>query len=163
MAYLDILFTVFAIILLVVGIVGCFVPALPGPPLAWCGLLLAKFSSYNNIQIWLLIVTFAITVGVTIFDYFSPSILTKKAGGSKGSRTGATIGLIIGLFIGPWGIILGPFVGAFIGEYFSNNHEFKPAIKVAFAALLSFLVSTGIKLCAVFTFIWIYIFSFIYK
>ncbi len=160
MAFLDILFTVLAIVLFIVGIIGCFLPALPGPPLAWGGLLLAKFTSFNNIPVWLLIVTFIITAGATVFDYFSPTLLTKEAGGSKGSRTGSTVGLIVGLIIGPVGVIFGPFVGAFIGEYLNNEKQFKPALKVAFAALLSFLLTTGIKLLVVIIFIWIYIFSF---
>lgn len=160
MSFIEVLLTVFAIALLIVGVIGCFVPGIPGPPLAWGGLVLAKFTSFNNMPIWLLAVTLVITVGATIFDYFSPNILTKKAGGSKGAQTGATVGIIVGLFISPIGIFLGPFIGAFIGEFLNNNHEFKPAIKVAFAALLSFLVSTGVKLFVVVCFIWIYIFSF---
>lgn len=160
MTFLNVLLTVFAIAFFIVGIIGCFVPALPGPPLAWIGLFIAKFTSFNNIPLWLLIVTFAVVAGVTIFDYFSPTLLTKKAGGTKGATTGSTVGLIIGLFTGPWGVILGPFVGALIGEFLNNGKEFRPALKVAFWALLSFLLTTGIKLSVVMTFIWIYIFSF---
>jgi len=156
----SIFLCILAGLFLILGFLGTFVPVLPGAPLAWVGLLLAFFSSFNEISIVCLVITGVVAVAVSIFDNFLPVIMTNKIGGSKAATIGSTIGLIIGLFLAPWGIILGPFLGALAGEMLHSRGNFDASIKSAWGAFLGFLLGTGIKMIAVGFFIWIFIRSF---
>jgi len=143
---LDILLIVAAIVCLLVGIIGCVVPVLPGPPISWVGLLLLKFTNVCGSDIsWTWVIVWGIVViAVTILDYYIPVWGIKKAGGSKAGIWGATIGIIVGLFFAPWGIILGPFIGALIGELcIGKGHS--QSVKSAFGSFIGFLLSVGIK------------------
>lgn len=157
---LSILLTILAVILLIVGFLGTFIPVIPGAPLAWVGLLLAYFSSYNDISFVCLIITGVVAVAVSILDNVLPVLMTDKVGGSKAATVGSTIGLIIGFFLGPAGIIAGPFLGALVGEMIHSGGNFSTSIKAAWGAFLGFLLGTGIKMIAVGFFIWIFVRSF---
>ena len=154
---MDIGFLILAAVLLILGIIGCIVPMLPGPPLAWAGLLLAFFSSYTEYGLITLLITGTIAVVVTVLDTFLPALMTKKTNGSKAASRGATIGIIVGLFMGPFGVIFGPFCGALIGELIHNSEDFSKALKVAWGSFLGFLCGTGLKLLTVICFIWLFV------
>jgi uncharacterized protein len=145
----DYILLIFAIILMVLGIIGCLVPVLPGPPLSFLGLILLHFSKFADFSSTILITMGAIAVVVTILDYIVPVWGTKKFGGSKYGTRGATVGLIIGLFLGPVGIIIGPFFGAVVGELIFKD-DMKYAMKAGFGSLLGFLTGIGLKLAASF-------------
>ena len=142
---MDIFLLIFSAVLIIVGLVGCVLPILPGPPISYVGLLLLHISPYGNFSTKNLIFFAVISVLVTILDYVIPVWGTKKFGGSKRGQWGATIGLIVGLFFGPIGLILGPFAGAFIGEL-SIGRDSNAALKSAFGSFLGFLLGTGVKL-----------------
>ena len=157
--YMEYLLLSLAILLILVGIVGCLLPVLPGPPLSYAGLLILHFTSFADFSKNLLIIL-AVAAGiVTILDYFVPIWGTKKFGGSKYGTRGAAIGLIIGLFFGPLGIILGPFLGAFIGEMIFRD-DFKYALKAGFGSLLGFLTGVGLKLATSLTITFYFIKAF---
>ena len=135
---------------MIIGIIGCLVPVLPGPPLSFLGLLLLHFTRFGSGDIRVLSIPVLYTLGiiavvVTIMDYIVPVWGTKKFGGSKYGTRGATIGLIIGFFLGPLGIILGPLIGAFIGEMIFKD-DLGYAFKAGFGSLLGFLTGIGLKL-----------------
>lgn len=157
---MNLAFSIIAGILLVIGFIGTFAPVLPGAPLAWVGILFAYFSSYNEVSMTVLIITFITAVVVSILDNFLPVIMTKKFGGSKTAVTGSTVGLMIGFFTGPWGIILGPFIGALIGEFINKKGNTDGVLKAAFGAFVGFITGTGLKMIVVLVFVWIYIISF---
>lgn len=136
-----------AVILMLIGIIGCLVPVLPGPPLSYLGLILLHVSRFAQFSKSILIALAIVTVVVTIVDYVVPIWGTKKFGGSKYGTRGATVGLIIGLFLGPAGIIIGPFLGAIVGELIFKD-DMKYAIKAGFGSLLGFLTGVGLKLAA---------------
>ncbi|WP_191018107.1 DUF456 domain-containing protein [Treponema zioleckii] len=150
---ISFLFLAGAFVLLLIGLIGTFLPVLPGPPIAWCGLLLAYFSKFANIPFWALLVTAVVMVAVTVADYVFPSMFTKKTGGSKAAERGTIIGTIIGLFVGPLGVIAGPFIGAYVGELIHDDTDNKHALEVAFGAFKGFMLGTGIKLLVVTCFI----------
>lgn len=156
---ISIFLAVLAGILLLAGLIGTFLPVIPGPPLAWAGLLAAHFSSCSQIKIWILAVTAVAALAVSIMDNILPSLLTKKSGGSKAGTWGSTIGLLAGFFLGPLFVILGPFIGAFIGEMIHDASDVKKAFKAALGAFKGFLLGTGIKMISVLAFIWIFIYS----
>ena len=144
---MDYLLLALAIILMIVGIAGCLLPVLPGPPLSYVGLILLHFTRFADISKNLFIILGIVAVVVTIIDYVVPIWGTKQFGGSKYGIRGATVGLVIGLFLGPAGIIIGPFVGAVVGELIFKD-DIKYAMKAGFGSLLGFLTGVGLKLAA---------------
>lgn len=136
-------------ILIIVAFIGCFVPIVPGPPLAFGGLLCVHYTRWGGYSVKELVgIGIAVLVAV-ILDYVLPLWGTKKFGGSKRAVTGATIGMLIGaIFLAPWGIIVGPFVGAFIGEY-SKKENRSNALYSAFGTFVGIILSLGIKIAAV--------------
>ncbi|MGI6340171.1 MAG: DUF456 domain-containing protein [Bacteroidales bacterium] len=145
----DYILLTLAVVLLLLGIIGCLVPVLPGPPLSYLGLILLHFTKFANFSSTLLITLAVVTIVVTLLDYIVPVWGTKKFGGSKYGTRGATVGLIIGLFLGPLGIIVGPFIGAFVGELIFKD-DIRYALRAGFGSLLGFLTGIGLKLAASF-------------
>ena len=156
-------FAILAGVLLLVGLIGTVLPVLPGPPIAWAGLLAAHFSNYSQIEIWILIATGIAAIFVTVMDNIFPSIMTKKAGGSKAATLGCTIGLIVAFFLGPIFILIAPFAGAYIGEMIHDSSDAKRALKAAFGAFKGFLLGTGIKIITVMCFIWLFLWSIFWR
>lgn len=145
----DIILLSTGIILMVIGLLGCLVPILPGPPLSYAGILFLQFSRFGNFSRLTLIILAGITITVTILDYVVPVWGTKKFGGSKYGIRGATVGLIIGFFLGPAGIILGPLIGAFVGEMIFKD-DVSYAFRAGIGSLFGFLTGVGLKLAASF-------------
>jgi uncharacterized protein YqgC (DUF456 family) len=145
----DYIFLAFAIVFMVLGIIGCLVPVLPGPPLSFIGLMLLHISRFGQFSSNVLITLGAITITVTLMDYIIPVWGTKKLGGSKYGTRGATVGLVIGLFLGPLGIIVGPFIGAVVGEMIFKD-DISYAIKAGIGSLLGFMAGIGLKLAVSF-------------
>ena len=145
----DYILLILGIIFMIIGIIGCLVPVLPGPPISFIGLLFLHWSRFGQFSKPTLVILGAIAVIVTVLDYIVPVWGTKKFGGSKYGTKGATVGLVIGFFLGPLGIILGPLIGAFIGEMIFKD-DLSYAFKAGFGSLLGFLTSIGLKLAASF-------------
>ncbi len=145
----DYILLIIGILLMIIGIIGCMVPVLPGPPLSFLGLVSLQLTRFGDFSKTTLIVLAAIALTVTILDYVVPIWGTKKFGGSKYGTRGATVGLVIGLFLGPIGIILGPLIGAFVGEMIFKD-DIKYAMKAGFGSLIGFLTGIGLKLAASF-------------
>ncbi len=156
----DYILLIFGILLMILGIIGCLVPVLPGPPFSFLGLMLLHFSRFGHFSKYTLIVLGAIAIVVTLLDYILPVWGTKRFGGSKYGTRGATVGLIIGLFLGPLGIILGPLMGAFVGEMIFKD-DLTYAFKAGFGSLLSFLTGIGLKLAASFVITFYFVREFI--
>jgi uncharacterized protein YqgC (DUF456 family) len=142
---LDITWSVLGGILMVVGLVGCFLPIIPGPPLSYMGLIVLQLKEQSPFSTKFLIIWAVVVVAVTALDYVVPAYGTKKFGGTKYGIWGCTIGLIVGLWMGPIGIILGPFLGALIGELIGGKSS-DVAFKAALGSFVGFLVGTLLKL-----------------
>jgi uncharacterized protein len=142
---MDILWMIIGSLFLLGGFIGCFLPLLPGPPLAYVGLLIQQLKSNPPFTTKELVIWLAIVAVVTLLDYWIPIYGTKKFGGTKAGVWGATIGLLLGFFLGPWGIIIGPFVGAFVGELLADQGSGK-ALKAAWGSFVGFLFGTVLKL-----------------
>ena len=135
---------IIAILCVLVGIAGSFLPILPGPTLSYIGLLLMRFTEGTNVTNRMLVITGILLLIVSVLDYIAPTWFTDKSGGSKAATRGTLIGTILGLFFAPWGLIVGPFVGAFVGELLSGRTTGK-ALRVALMSFVAFLLTTGIK------------------
>lgn len=143
---LDIILIVIGILFLVVGLVGCILPVLPGPPLSYVALLLLHFTEKHQFSTRFLIIWAIVALLVTILDNMIPIWGAKKFGGGKKAVWGSIIGLLIGLFLfPPVGIILGPFAGAVIGELLDGKNS-TDAFRSGFGAFIGFLGGTLLKL-----------------
>ena len=142
---MDILLIFTASIFFVLGVIGSFLPVLPGPLTSWVGLLILHLTDAIPMNWTFLIITLLFAIFIWFLDYIIPAIGTKRFGGSKYGMIGTSLGLIVGLLSPiPFGIIIGPFVGALIGELI-NKSDSQTAIKAAFGSFLGFLTSTFIK------------------
>ena len=143
-------------ILIVLGIIGCFLPVLPGPPLGYVGILLLHFSSLGHFSATLLIILGLVVLLVSVLDYLVPVLGAKKFGGSNMGVIGCVVGLVLGIFIfPPIGIIVGPFLGAIAGELL-NGDDLKKAIKSGFGSFLGYILGTGVKLAVCFVMAYFY-------
>lgn len=148
----SILITI-GIILLVVGLVSCVLPPLPGPPISFISLLIAAYglNKTEELPAWLLITYAVITVIVLIIDNFIPVWSTKKFGGTKAGIRGCFIGILIGIIFSPFGgisIIICPFLGALIGELVAGQ-QFNIAVKSGIGSFVGFLLTSGLKIILV--------------
>ena len=150
---MDIVLVILAAVFLFVGMLGCILPMLPGPPLAYAGMLLLHLTDRVQFTTGQLLVWLLIVVVTVVLDYVTPLLGSKYSGGSKWGERGCMIGTVIGLFFAPWGIIIGPFVGAVVGELLGDK-ELSQALKSGFGSFLGFLFGTVLKLGVCGYFIW---------
>ena len=157
---MDIIWIIISGALIVVGIIGCIVPVIPGPPIGFIGLLLLQLKETPPFSTGFLVIWAVLTVSVTILDYIVPAYGTKKFGGSKYGMWGSIIGLFWGLFLfPPLGIIIGPFAGAVIGEMIKGK-KFNKALRSGFGSFIGFVAGIFMKLAVSFFFTYYYIISF---
>lgn len=154
---MDIFLLLLGFIFILLGIIGSFLPVLPGPITGWVGLLLLHLTKVIEMNWTFLGITLAISIFVWGIDYVIPAWGTKKFGGTKYGVWGSVLGLIAGLiFFPPFGIIIGPFLGAFTGEIIYDSKDGKRALKAAFGSFVGFMLSTGLKLITSLIFVYLY-------
>ena len=148
---------ILSVILIITGLIGSFIPIIPGPITSWFGLFtLSQIQNFPNNNT-LLITTFVIGITIFILDYFIPIIGSKYFGGSKYGIIGTSIGLLIGLISPvPFGIIIGAFLGALIGEILEGK-QLSEGIKPAMGSLIGIITSSIIKFFTAVSFLVIYI------
>lgn len=142
---MEIFLLILAFLCMVIGIVGCIIPGLPGVPVAYVGLLIAQATDKISFSWQMLLIWGIVTVVVSILDYVVPAWGTKKYGGTKYGVWGSTIGVFVGLFFGAVGVILGPLVGAIIGELISGK-QFNEALRAGWGSFIGILAGTVLKL-----------------
>jgi uncharacterized protein len=153
---MDVLWIVFGLLLMLIGLAGCILPFLPGPPLCYAALLIQQLQSSPPYSSDFLLMWAGITLVITGLDYVIPVYGTRRFGGTKYGMWGCMVGLIAGLWLGPLGLILGPFAGAFIGELLGNA-ESEYALKAALGSFAGFLMGTLLKLVGCFVMGWYFI------
>ncbi|ADY28680.1 MULTISPECIES: DUF456 domain-containing protein [Cellulophaga] len=144
---MDIALLIIGFVLILTGIIGSFLPVLPGPPISWLGLLVLYLTKAIPNDWVFLGITLAVALIVFALDYIIPAIGTKKFGGTKAGMIGTTIGLLVAVFfpvLGVFGIVVWPFVGALVGELL-NKADQKTALKAAFGSFIGFLTGTFLK------------------
>lgn len=154
---MDIFLYILSGFCMILGIIGCIAPGLPGPPISYLGLFLLQISSKVEFSVRFMIIALLIVIVVQILDYFIPIWTTKKFGGSKKGVWGSIIGLVVGIFAPiPYGFVIGPFLGAVIGELIDGKESLK-ALKSGFGSFVGFLLSTAAKFALCLAFVWVYI------
>lgn len=137
-----------ALILLVIGFLGTFLPILPGLLLSICGLLIWKFGTENSmpmIYVWIFVI---LTIISTVLNYVIPAKTNKKYGGTRYGSVGSFIGTIVGLiFIPiPLGFLIGMLLGVFVGELLHNATDVRKAFNSTKGALIGFIYGTGFNM-----------------
>ena len=139
------LITLVSIILLVLGIIGTFLPVLPGLFLSLCGLLIYKFGTdapISMIYIWIFVVLTALSA---VLNYVIPARTNRKYGGTRWGSVGSVVGTLVGMFFipVPFGFLIGMFLGVFIGELLHDSTDKKKAFNSTKGALIGFIYGTG--------------------
>lgn len=140
---MNVLMSITAVGLAIAGIAGCFIPAIPGPLLSYCGVL-CLLAVGDPPSMTMLIALGSATAIVSILDYAIPVMGAKYFKCSKAGAFGAAVGTFAGLFFLPYGLILGPFLGAFVVELAVKKSAEKAAMG-GVGALLGFLAGTLVK------------------
>lgn len=153
---LDITWSILGGVFMLVGLLGCFLPIIPGPPLSYLGLLALQLKEQAPFSTRFLLIWAGVVLAVSVLDYVVPAYGTKKFGGTSYGIWGCTIGLIIGFWLGPMGIIIGPFLGALIGELIGGKNS-DQALKAAFGSFVGFLVGTLLKLIVCGVMLWYFV------
>lgn len=153
---MDLLLLIVSLFLCLIGIVGSFLPIIPGPFTSWLGILLLNLTSAVEFNLNFVLITFTVAVSVGILDYIIPILGVKKLGGSRSGQIGTTVGLIVALIIlGPIGIIIGPFMGALLGEM-STNKSIQDSLKPAFGSFIGVIAGSVIKFLISLSFLFFY-------
>jgi len=149
-------------LVMVIGILGSILPVLPGLPLVFGALLLAKILGYSSISWWLISFFGFLTVLGLVLDYLIPMATTKKFGGSRYGLIGLTIGFVIGLIFSPLGllsIIIIPFLGALVGELIYDRKSHRRALKAASGSVIGYFLSIVYGLTVSFLMFGFYLFK----
>ena len=134
---MDILLSISAFLLAILGIAGCIVRLSPEPLLSYGGLLCAYFTSYSQMGPAALWVWLAVCIVVSVADYFLPAWMTKRFGGSRAGSIGATVGVFVGFFfLPPIGIILGPSSVPSSGRLLHDRNDRAKALVVGIGSFL---------------------------
>lgn len=133
-------------ILVALGLIGCFIPILPGPLLAYLSLFAALAAGGSNApsvrELW---VNGAVVACVMMLDYVVPALGAKKFKCSHAGIICCAIGTFVGLFFLPFGVVAGPFLGALFGELLAGK-DFGAAILGAFGAFVGYVAGLLMKL-----------------
>lgn len=152
---------VLAIALIVAGVIGTFLPVLPGVLLVFGGMLLgAWIDSFQRIGWITLAILGALTGLVFIVDLIAAMLGAKRVGASGLAIAGATIGTIIGMFFGFVGILVAPFVGAVVGEVIARG-QLAPAARVGFGTWLGLLLGALAKVAIVLAMVGVFVTSYL--
>lgn len=146
---MDVLIDLLALLMGIVGLLGCFLPVLPGPPLSYLGVVLLYFwgNDPDFMEAWALVFWLAVVVVVTVLDYVIPAIYTRKTGGSSSASRASLVGMLLGIpFLPPLGMIVGAFLGAYLAERLIENKTLEASFRSAWGSFVGFLLSIGVKL-----------------
>lgn len=145
-----------AVVLVIVGLAGVILPALPGTILIFAGLLLAAGADgFARVGIVTLVVIGLIGAASYGVDFAAAAMGAKRLGASRRAMAGAAIGTVLGLFLGLPGLIIGPFVGAVAGEL-TAHRDWRRAGKAGVAAWIGFAIGTAVKVGIAFAMIGIF-------
>lgn len=136
-----------AAVLVLVGLAGIVLPALPGLPIMFVGMVVAAWADdFQRVSILTLVLLGILTVLSFGIDFMAASMGAKRVGASKLAIIGAVVGTLVGvLAAGPIGVFIGPFAGALIGELI-NRRDLKQATKVGVGTTFGIILGVVLKL-----------------
>ena len=153
---------VLAALLVLVGLAGVILPALPGLPLVFAGMLVAAWAGgFEEIGVFTLVVLGLLTLVSFLVDFWATAHGAKRVGASRKALIGAVLGTFAGLFFAPIGLFIGPFVGALIGELL-HGRELGAAARVGFGTWLGIVMAIVLKLGLAFAMLGIFAFAWFF-
>jgi uncharacterized protein YqgC (DUF456 family) len=148
---------ILAVVLVLVGIAGTFLPALPGTVLVFAGLVIAAFADgFTRVGWPTLLVLGLLTAFSYGVDIVAAGLGARKFGASRRAAVGAVLGTLLGLFFGLPGLVIGPFAGALLGEIWARG-GLEGAAQAGIGAWLGFLLGAVVKLAIVFTMVGLFV------
>ena len=151
---------ILAILLMLVGAAGIVLPALPGIPLVFAGMVVAAaIDDFTRIGWITLTVLGFLTLFSVLIEFAASALGAKHVGASKQAIWGALLGTVVGIFFGIPGLLLGPFIGAVIGE-FAVHGQFDRAGRVGIATWIGLIFGTIAKIAIAFAMLGIFIFAY---
>ena len=161
------LYYVLATVLIVIGLLGTVLPALPGLPLVFAGMLLAAWAGdFQQIGATTLVILGLLTVLSMVIDFWANAIGAARMGASRKAVIGSLIGTVAGLFLGLVGVIVGPFIGALLGELLHRRSlagtDMGDAAKIGFGTWMGILFGTVLKLTLAFAMLGIFALAWFY-
>jgi len=156
-----------ALLLMLVGVVGLILPALPGVPLVFAGMLLAAWAEgFERVGMWTLTSLAALTALSILIDLWATAVGAKRARASGLAIFGAFAGTVVGIFFGLPGLFLGPFVGAVLGELIARRRlhhaDIVPALRVGVGTWIGIALGIALKLTLTISMIAIFIVAWMY-
>jgi len=152
---------VLAIALIAVGVVGTFLPVLPGAALVFGGMLLAAWiDDFQRVGWITLTILGVLTVLVFVIDIVSAFFGAKRVGASRLAITGAAVGTVVGMFFGIVGLLIAPFIGAFIGELVARG-RIEPAARVGWGTWVGLAIGSLAKMAVVLAMIGVFVTSYV--
>jgi len=144
-------------VLVLAGLAGLILPAIPGAPLIFAGLVIGAWADdFAYVGVWTIVVLAVLTLVTIGVDFWATMFGAKRFGASKRAVIGALVGSIIGLFLGLPGVLFGPFIGAVIGEI-SSRGSLPQATRAGFGATLGLVLGAAIKLALALSMIGIFV------
>jgi uncharacterized protein len=144
------LYYLLAGVMILVGVLGIVLPALPGVPLVFAGMWLAAWAGdYQQVgatTVAILAVLAVLSLGI---DLLGTLLGAKRVGASPLALVGAAVGTVAGLFFGIVGIFVGPFVGALVGE-FLHGRKVGHAARVGAGTWIGIVIAAALKLALAF-------------
>lgn len=149
-----------AVVLMVVGIAGTVLPALPGTVLVLAGIVLgAWLDDFTRVPVWVVVVCAVLAALGWATDYVAAMLGAKRVRASGWAIAGAAAGTVAGIFTGFVGLLFMPLVGAMAGEWWALRQQpaagdtaaqGRRAMEVGFATWLGMMIGTAVKLALVF-------------
>ena len=159
---IDTLWWLLSVALIVVGVAGTVLPALPGTVFVLAGIVLgAWIDDFTRVGTPILIAAAVLTVISILLDYVAGLLGAKRAGASRKAVIGAAVGTVVGLFMGIIGVLFMPLVGAAAGEYLALRDQ-KRAVHVGVATWLGIMVGLITKVVIAFIMIGIFVVALIW-
>lgn len=156
------LYYAIAVMLVLVGIAGTILPALPGLPLVFAGMLLGAWAGdFTYIGVPTLVVLGVLTAFSLVVDFWATALGAKRVGASGKAVAGAVIGTFVGIFFGPIGLFAGPFIGALAGELL-HGRDVGQATRVGFGTWLGVVFGTVLKLALAFTMVGLFVLAWVF-
>jgi len=144
---LNVLMTVLGSGAVLLGIVGCVVPVVPGPIVSYLSLLLISVAAgWSVYSAPTLVILAILAIGATVLDSVLPAVSSRRAGAGRAGIWGSVLGMLIGtIFFPPFGMIIGAFLGALLFEIVFNPENRAP-VKAAMGVFKGTLFATLLKL-----------------
>jgi len=156
-----------ALLLVLVGVLGVILPAVPGTPLVFTGMLLAAWADgFERVGMWVLVALGGLSVLSFALDLCATAVGAKRARASTLAIWGAMIGTLVGLFFGILGILLGPFAGAVMGELMARKRlhhtELAPVLRVGVGTWIGIALGIGLKWILIMVMIGIFVWAWVF-